>query len=97
MNISETVGEAARAVLDELPGFRAMPDEVRGLVADAFEPVSFGFGTVIVREGDDADAFYVLVSGTARVVKRTEQGQEVPHLQTGPGGLTSRTSSIHDR
>jgi HlyB family type I secretion system ABC transporter len=78
LSVSETVDEAARAVLDELPGFRAMPDEVRGLVADAFEPVSFGFGTVIVREGDDADAFYVLVSGTARVVKRTEQGQEVP-------------------
>jgi HlyB family type I secretion system ABC transporter len=72
------VGGEVRSVLDELPGFRAMADDVHRLVADAFEPVSFGFGGVIVREGDEADAFYVLVSGTARVVKRTEQGEEVP-------------------
>ena len=31
----------------------------------------------IVREGDEADAFYVLVSGTARVVKRAPHGEEV--------------------
>jgi ABC-type bacteriocin/lantibiotic exporter with double-glycine peptidase domain/CRP-like cAMP-binding protein len=65
-------------VLAELPGFRAMPEDVRNLVLDSFEPVSFVFGSVIVREGDDADAFYVLASGMARVVKRSEQGDEVP-------------------
>jgi len=79
LSASETLpAESARAVLDELPGFRAMAEDVRSLVAEAFEPVAYGFGAVIVREGEDADAFYVLVSGTARVVKRTEQGQEVP-------------------
>src|SRR5205823_13629205 len=39
--------------------------------------VSFPFGEVIVREGEPADAFYLLVSGTARVVKRGESGDEV--------------------
>jgi len=79
LKLPELVGaEELRSVLAELPGFRAMPDDVRSLVLDAFEPVSFAFGSVIVREGDDADAFYVLASGTARVVKRSEQGDEVP-------------------
>ena len=79
MSLSDLVGgEELRSVLDDLPGFRAMPTEVRSLVNDAFEPVSYDFGSVIVREGDDADAFYVLVSGTARVVKQAEQGTEVP-------------------
>jgi HlyB family type I secretion system ABC transporter len=68
----------AGRILDELPGFRAMPDEVRRLVADACELVSYEFGNVIVREGDDADAFYVLVSGTARVVKQAGSAEEVP-------------------
>jgi ATP-binding cassette subfamily B protein len=40
--------------------------------------VSFEFGTVIVREGDEADAFYVLAAGSARVVKQGEHGEEVP-------------------
>jgi ATP-binding cassette subfamily B protein len=68
----------AGSVLDELPGFRAMPEEVRRLVADACEVASYDFGNVIVREGEDADAFYVLVSGTARVVKQAGSANEVP-------------------
>lgn len=37
--------------------------EVRELVTASFEPRRYTFGEVIVREGDDADAFYVLTSG----------------------------------
>jgi len=35
-------------------------------------------GNVIVGEGEDADAFYVLVSGTARVVKQAGTAEEGP-------------------
>jgi HlyB family type I secretion system ABC transporter len=63
--------------IDGLPVFRLMPEEVRRLVAYSFEPAEFPFGSVIVREGDEADAFYVVVSGTARVVKQSEDGGEV--------------------
>lgn len=66
------------AVLDELPGFLELPEELRRLVVDACELVSYDFGNVIVGEGDDADAFYVLVSGTARVVKQAGGNDEVP-------------------
>src|SRR5262249_27026587 len=70
-------GEDAGRILDERPAFRAMPEEVKRLVADACEIVTYDFGNVIVSEGDDADAFYVLVSGTARVVKQAGGGDEV--------------------
>jgi len=43
----------------------------------ASNEVEFLFGSVIVREGEEADAFYVLASGTARVVKQSEDGDEV--------------------
>jgi ATP-binding cassette subfamily B protein len=66
------------SVLSELPAFTSMPEEVRRLVSEAFEPVAYEFGGVIVQEGDDADAFYVLVSGTARVVKNAGTAEEVP-------------------
>ncbi|HXH88518.1 MAG TPA: peptidase domain-containing ABC transporter [Gaiellaceae bacterium] len=62
----------------ELPAFAILPEGVRTLVAESFEPVSFPFGAVIVREGEVADAFYVLAEGSARVVKQGEHGDEVP-------------------
>jgi ATP-binding cassette subfamily B protein len=48
-------------------------------------PISFSFGNVIVREGDKADAFMVLASGKARVVKSGEGGQEVSLNVLKPG------------
>src|SRR5262249_35165326 len=66
------------SILDELPGFDEMSEEIRRLVVDACELVSYEFGNVIVREGDDADAFHVVVSGTARVVKEAGSSEEVP-------------------
>ena len=54
-----------------------LPADVRALVESAFVPVAFPFGAVIVREGEEADAFYLLLSGTARVVKAGQHGEEV--------------------
>src|SRR5581483_4465404 len=42
------------------------------------------FGSVLVREGEPADAFYLLVDGTARVLK-LENGSEVPLNVLHPG------------
>ena len=83
-----------------LPAFAILPDEVRALVVDSFELVSFPFGAVIVREGDEADAFYVLAGGTARVVKEGDHGEEIP-LNVSPGRtglgqtILSTPSPIH--
>ena len=76
MSVPEIVD--ARELVGELPAFALLPDEVRTLVAESFELVSFPFGAVIVREGDEADAFYVLAAGSARVVKQGDHGEEVP-------------------
>ncbi|MEO7456601.1 MAG: peptidase domain-containing ABC transporter [Gemmatimonadaceae bacterium] len=62
----------SRDVNDMLAGLailRYLPDGVRERVIARFEPVSFTFGMPIVREGEPADALYVLVSGRARVIK----------------------------
>ena len=68
----------ARELVGELAAFALLPEQVRTLVAESFELVSFPFGAVIVREGDEADAFYVLAAGSARVVKQGDHGEEVP-------------------
>lgn len=65
-------------VLPGIPIFALMPPEVRTLVVASLEPVSYSFGEVILREGEEPDAFYVIVSGTARAVKRADNGDDVP-------------------
>jgi ATP-binding cassette subfamily B protein len=69
---------AEPGVLDDLPILRFLPDDTRAQVVGRFVPVSFPFGGILAAEGQTADAVYVLVSGRARVVKRTETGDEVP-------------------
>ncbi|KZS71334.1 hypothetical protein A4G29_02860 [Mycobacterium kansasii] len=72
--------ELRRVALLEL-----MPADVRRLVEASFTPVQFGFGAVIVAEGDEADAMFVIQSGTARVVKAGDHGEEVPLNVLGSG------------
>src|SRR4051812_19957415 len=87
MSTTSSAGTAGglHAVLPEIPIFALMPPDVRTLVVASLEPVAFGFGQVIVREGEEADAFYVVVSGSARAIKQAENGDEVPLdvLRTG--------------
>jgi CRP-like cAMP-binding protein len=65
------------AVLQHLPMLASLPHDTKKLVLDSFVPVTYGFGTPIVREGEEAEAWYVLVSGRARVVKQASDGTEM--------------------
>ena len=77
--------EAARTLLDDLPLLKFLSPASRKAVTGKFVPVAFPFGAVILREGDPADAFFVLVSGKARVVKMGERGEEVSLGVLRPG------------
>lgn len=76
---------AYRSVLEALPLLSFLPWDVRDLVINSFVPASISFGSPIVSEGDQADGFYVLVSGRARVLKKGENGEEVPLNVLHPG------------
>jgi HlyB family type I secretion system ABC transporter len=90
----------AASALGKLPLLEFLPPIVRAQVARRFVPVSYAFGAVIVREGDVADALYVLVSGRARVVKLGDSGEEVALnvLRAGDAfgemGLLERTTRM---
>jgi HlyB family type I secretion system ABC transporter len=85
-----TMGQA----VEDLALFEFVPPDVRTLVAATFQPLTFTFGEVIVREGDDADAFYVLSAGRARVVKEGGDGQEVTLAMLGPGDTFGETGLL---
>ena len=92
-----------RSLLKELPLLRLLPRDVRKLLVDSFVPLSVPFGTAIVRQGEVADGFYVLVSGRARVVKKAENGEEIALGSLRPGDTfgemaylehTTRTTTV---
>jgi len=74
-----------RSPLDDLPIFQFLPEKVRTLIVDSFVLGSFTFGQTIVRDGEPADAFYVLVSGQARVVKQGDNDEEISLNVLRPG------------
>jgi len=63
-------GNGSGAALQEPEVLKLLPEGIRALVANSFVPASFPFGSVIAREGDEADALYLLVSGRARVLTK---------------------------
>ncbi|MDX2043751.1 MAG: peptidase domain-containing ABC transporter [Acidobacteriota bacterium] len=83
-----------RTTLEELPMMMFLPDELKRLVMDCFVPASFGFGGDILREGEDADAVYVLTEGRARMVKRGANGEEIPLSVLKPGETFGATGLL---
>lgn len=95
--------DESRAVLQQLPLLGFLPADVKKLVVDSFEPTTLPFGSVVVHEGEPADAFYVLAAGKARVLKSGSDGQEIslnilrPGDSFGEMGLleqTTRTATV---
>jgi len=56
---------------------RFVPAAQRGQLESLFQPARYDFGEYIIRQGEPADAFFVLISGRARVVRASEAGQEL--------------------
>jgi CRP-like cAMP-binding protein/MFS family permease len=74
------------AVLERLGIFAAAPQAVLERLAAAATEVDVPAGTIIVREGDPADALYVLLDGETVVTARGEAGTDEERLRTmGPG------------
>ena len=46
-------------------------------VVDKIEPITFSAGEVIVREGDEGDSIYIIVSGEVSIFRNTEFGEEI--------------------
>src|SRR5687767_470252 len=89
--------DGVQGILDRLPLLVALPEDARRLIRQSFEPVSFGFGSVIVEEGETGDSLYVLVSGTARALKRGHDGQEVSLHVLRAGDMFGEAALLDER
>ena len=93
--ITTAVGDATTAVLhaeryiEELRDMeRDFPTASRAVVAESAskaELLTFAPGELVVREGDAADRFFMIIKGQAEATRRGADGAQVVVNQLGPG------------
>ena len=76
---------AARGVVEDPPARAGFHGEELELIAAHGTRRTFAKGSVVVSEGDEALAFYVIVSGAAKVFTITDEGKEIVLRMLGPG------------
>ena len=65
--------------------FRFVPEEKRARLHGLFKRAIYEFGDLITKQDEPADAFFVISSGRAHVVRMSEAGQELSLSYLGPG------------
>ena len=83
--------------------FRFLPDEHFEKIRSLLQEERHDFGDLIVKQGEPASAFYILISGRARVVKSgANNGEEIvlgyasPGRQLRRGGANGRRDADSD-
>ncbi len=74
------IGKRNAAVLAQVPIFAGLPKRHLKKLAERADEVTFDPGTHIVEVGDPGSAFFVLVAGEAKVVRK---GRTLGRLQPG--------------
>jgi thioredoxin reductase (NADPH) len=104
--ITTAVGDATTAVLhaeryiEELKAVQravpGVPEEVAAESASKAELQVFGPGEVVVREGEPADRFYMIVKGQAEATQRGSDGAQVVVNTIGPGEYFGEIGLLSD-
>jgi ABC-type bacteriocin/lantibiotic exporter with double-glycine peptidase domain/CRP-like cAMP-binding protein len=73
------------AVASRLEWTAPLPEPIRELVLASFTTLEFEFGDTVVRAGEPADGYYLVIEGHARALVEGEDGAEVSLNLLGPG------------
>ncbi len=80
--------------LRKIPLFTGLPTARLKLIAYTAEVVEFAPGEVIVRQGDRADAVYIVTEGEAEVLLQDADGHEIILTTMGQNSLFGETAVI---
>ncbi len=84
------------AILERLratPLFGGLDDALLLRLVDMAEIVDLAAGTPLIREGDQADSLYVVLSGEMDVTKRSGSS-DIPVAHVGPGALQGELAAL---
>ena len=91
LGVESTLDEGevpAQELIDELKGvpiFADLGSKSLVKILSALEPRRFEKGSVIVKQGDEGDSFYIIRNGTVQVALERKGGQTIPVARLGPG------------
>jgi len=104
--ITTAVGDATTAVLhaeryiEELKdlehAFPSEPKDVVAQTASKADLVVFAPGDVVLKEGDPADRFYMIIKGEAEASHREADGSQVVTNRFGPGDYFGEVGLLND-
>jgi thioredoxin reductase (NADPH) len=104
--ITTAVGDATTAVLhaeryiEELKdlerAFPAEPKEVAAETASKAELLVFAPGELVLKEGEPADRFYMVIKGEAEATQRAPDGSQVLIDRFGPGDYFGEIGLLND-
>jgi CRP-like cAMP-binding protein len=104
--ITTAVGDATTAVLhaeryiEELKDLeRVFPSEPKDVVAQTASKadlLTFAPGDIVLREGDPADHFYMVIKGEAEATHRGPDGSQVVINRFGPGDYFGEVGLLND-
>jgi thioredoxin reductase (NADPH) len=104
--ITTAVGDATTAVLhaerymEELKdlerAFPAEPKEAAAEAASKAELLVFAPGDLVLREGDPADRFFMVIKGQAEATQRGPDGSQVVINRIGPGDYFGEIGLLND-
>jgi signal transduction histidine kinase len=86
---AETIADRLR----DTPLFGGLNDEQLGRLVELGEIVDLAPDEVLIREGDEADALYVVLDGQLEITKRTGSS-DIPLAQVGPGALQGEIAAL---
>lgn len=89
--------EDTSAVLARTKLFGVLNDQERFELASTISQRVFAKGDVIVSEGEPGDHMFVIVSGTLRVLRRTQTGAIVELARRRSGAVTGELAVMDDR
>ncbi len=55
------------------PILKKLPEEIRNEIAQRAEYTTFSAGSMVCRQGDPGDSFFMIRSGTVRIYRKTEE------------------------
>ncbi len=67
--------------------FPRLSKDVLAHATGRLQTVAFDKGQIIIRQGDEADRFYIIVDGEVAVVRHTDDGKEIELATLGPGDV----------
>lgn len=90
-------GEECLAALKAVPLFNELSDSVLAMVATTVLFREAPAGTRIIEEGEQGDHLYIILTGSAQVVKSTESGDELELAILGNSDYFGEMSLIDDQ